>query len=336
MKLVISQPTVPLGIPTERYDVDKDGVNASLLGRWVNCRELARLHLLGWTPRRVGAGRIYGIIVHGVQENIYSDVQSGELDGLPSSKRVRTEIAIQEKKWRRLNPRADAETMQMLEMNCLLAEQIMPVYFQFWHKDLVKMDWVALEHTFKVPIANTHLIGRMDGNFHPMKGKKVLWLFETKTKSRLGESGESNLVDILPHELQTNLYLGAMSVMYKQTPAGLLLNIVRRPNFKGKKGESPEALAKRIALDVKKRPEYYFIRLRMSVDKQDLARVRREHEALITDFVRWAKGKGAHYRNSDHCENKYGTCEFLRVCSRGDYGGLYQRKPRIRKEEDER
>lgn len=327
----------PLGIPPERYNVDKDGVNASLLGRWINCRELARLHLLGWTPRRMSAGRIYGTIVHGVQERIYGDIQSGELETLPSAKRVKMEIAKEEKKWRKHNPRADADTLQMLEMNCLLAEAIMPVYFKFWHKDITKIDWMSLEHTFKIPIANTHLIGRMDGNFLPMQQLKTKkrWLFETKTKSRLGESGETNLVDIMPFELQTNLYLGAMTVMYGEMPAGLLLNIVRRPNFKGKKGESPEALATRIAGDVAKRPEFYFIRLRMTVDKQDLKRVHGEHLALVTEFVAWSKGNAAHYRNSDHCENKYGSCEMLRICSRQDYSGMYQRTPRIRKDEDQ-
>lgn len=325
---------VKFELDPKRYDVDKDGVNASLLGRWINCREMARLHLQGWTPKRISAGRIFGIVVHGVQENIYGDYQTGELDGLPSTKRVKQEIAKQEKLWRSHNPRADAQTLEQLELNLLLAEAIMPVYFQFWHRDISRMDWVSLEHKFKVPIGKTHLIGKMDGNFHPVKGKKVIWLFETKTKSRLGDHGESNLVDILPFELQTNLYLGAMAVLYKQTPAGLLFNIVRRPGFKLKKGESIEAYAKRVAADVKKRPDYYFIRLRMSVDKADLARVQGEHVALVEEFSRWAKGKGAHFRNSDHCENKYGTCEFLRVCSRNDYSGLYQRKPRIRKEAD--
>lgn len=335
MLKLVKHATHPLGIPPERYNVDQDGVNASLLGRWINCREYARLYLLGWTPKRISAGRIFGVIVHGVLENIYSDIQSGELETLPTRKRVLKEIATHEKKWKRSNPRADAETLQNLEMNLLLAEAVMPIYFKFWHEDISRMDWQSLEHTFRVPIADTHLQGRMDGNFHPMRGRKVMWLFETKTKSRLGESGETNLVDILPHELQTNLYLGAMTVLYKEIPGGLLLNIIRRPNFKGKKGESPEQLAHRIANDVAKRPDYYFVRLRMSIDKHDLARVRAEHQALVHDFTAWAKGKGHHYRNSDHCENKYGTCEYLRVCARQDFSGLYQRAPRIRKEDQE-
>lgn len=317
-------------LDSERFDVDKDGVNASLLGKWLSCRELARLHLNGWTPKRVSAGRIFGIVVHGVLDAIYSDIQNGSLDTIPSTKRVKRAIAKMEKAWRKSNPRASADTLQVLEMQLLLAEAIMPVYFTFWHEDITKMDWVNLEQKFKVPIAKTHLIGRMDGNYLPAKGKKVHWLFETKSKSRLGEHGESALVDILPHELQTNLYLGAMIALYGKVPGGLLLNIIRRPNLRPKKNEGPKAFAARMAADIKKRPAYYFIRLRMSVDADDLQKVRKEHEAMVADFTQWAKGRGYHYRNSGQCENKYGTCDMLPICSRQDYTGFYQRPPRVR------
>lgn len=332
MKLVVNN---PLGIPSKRYDVDKDGVNASLLGRWMDCREKARLYLLGWTPRRIGSGRVFGVIIHGVNDEIYSAYQNGDLEALPSRKRILREITKMEKRWKESNPRADADTLQTLELQIALAEAILPVYYQFWHKDLTHTDWMSLEHKFKVPVANTRLIGRMDGNFKPVKGKKVLWLFETKTKSRIGEKGEGSLVDILPHDLQANLYLGAMVVIYGEEPGGLLLNIIRRPGQRLKKGEGPKAFAERVAADVRKRPEYYFIRIRMSVDRSDLTKVRKEHDSLIRDFVQWAKGKGYHYRNSNQCENKYGVCEYLGICGRNDYSGMYQRKPRVRDVEEE-
>lgn len=332
MKLVISN---PLGIPSKRYDVDKDGVNASLLGRWLSCREKARLYLLGWAPKRLTSGRIFGVIIHGVNDEIYTAYQNGDLEALPSRKRILREIAKMESRWKKSNPRADGESLQNLEMQCALAEAILPVYYQFWHKDLTHTDWMSLEHKFKVPIANTKLIGRMDGNFKPLKGRKVLWLFETKTKSHIGERGESSLVDILPHELQVNLYLGAVQILYKEVPGGVVLNIIRRPGQRLKKGEGPKSFADRVAADVRRRPEYYFMRIRMSVDRADLARVQREHDALIRDFVQWAKGKGYHYRNSGECENKYGRCEYLGICGRQDFTGMYQRKPRVRDVEEE-
>ena len=334
LKLVQSN---PLGISKDRYDVEKDGVNASLLGRWLSCREYARLYLLGWTPKRISAGRVFGSICHDVLDAIYSRIQNGDLDRLPTSDEIRKEIAKFEKKFKKQNPRADDTTLQTLEMNIILAEAVMPVYFKFWHQDVAKMDWMSLEHKFKSPIARTHLVGRMDGVFRNLKGKtkKALWLFETKTKSRMGEHGESSLVDILPHELQVNLYMGAIAVMYKETPSGLVYNIIRRPGFKLKKNEGPKAYAERVAKDVSKRPEYYFVRMRMTVEPEDLRRMQQEHEALVADFTQWATGRGYHYRNSGHCENKYGTCEMLSICGRGDYHGFYQRPPRIRKADEE-
>lgn len=333
LKLVRSN---PLGISKDRYDVDKDGVNASLLGRWLACREYARLYLLGWTPKRISAGRIFGTICHGVLDAIYSQIQNGELDRLPTADEIKREIAKIEKTWRKQNPRADAATLQTLEMNVILAEAVMPVYFKFWNQDISKMDWMSLEHKFKSPVAGTHLIGRMDGVFRSLKKKsKALWLFETKTKSRLGEKGESSLVDILPHELQVNLYMGAITALFKETPDGLVYNIIRRPGFKLKKNEGPKAYALRVAKDVANRPEYYFIRLRMTVEKSDLRRMMREHDELVADFTDWARGNGRHYRNSGNCENKYGSCEMLSICGRNDYHGFYQRKPRVRKADEE-
>ena len=96
----------PLGISSERYDVDKDGVNASLLGRWLACREYARLYLLGWTPKCISAGRIFGTICHGVLDAIYSQIQNGELDRLPTADEIKRQIAKIEKELAALKGKA--------------------------------------------------------------------------------------------------------------------------------------------------------------------------------------------------------------------------------------
>jgi hypothetical protein len=173
----------------------------------------------------------------------------------------------------------------------------------------------------------------MDGRFTSLQSKGVN-LFETKTKSRLGEAGESNLTDMLSFELQVNLYLGAIWADDGVAPAGLLYNIIRRPNLQRKKTETFAIFQRRVAQDVAKRPEYYFIRMRMTVDKKELEREGREQAAMINDFMMWYRGEVGHYKNSDHCENKYGTCEFLKVCSAGDYTGFYKRPTVFRELEE--
>jgi hypothetical protein len=139
---------------------------------------------------------------------------------------------------------------------------------------------------------------------------------------------------MLGFELQVNLYLGAMWSQDGDAPGGLMFNIIRRPNLQQKKTESTIQFRRRIEADVAKRPEYYFIRLRMDVDRRELEREGKEHTRMIEDFLRWYRGEVGHYKNSDQCENKYGTCEFIRICGQQDYTGFYKRPTVFRELEE--
>lgn len=327
----------PLGIDPKFYDPERDGVTQSLLATFRNCREAARLSLLGWTSSRIGPSLIFGTIVHAALEAIYLLVQHGKLTRLPTEKEIKKLLFRLEKEWKQENPKADAETLQHLEMCVLLAQALLPIYFTYWHKDFTKVRWLALEHEFKLGMLmdgqKTFLRGKMDGRFIPEKEKRT-WLLETKTKSRLGEQGESNLVDILPRDLQVNLYLGAISVQENAIPGGVLYNIIRKPNLQPKKGETLNAFAARVASDAKKRPEHYFIRLRMSISKGDLERQMAKRDATLRDFLKWLRGESEHYDNDHYCENKYGTCGFLPICANQDFSRHYRRERVFRELED--
>lgn len=326
----------PRGIPVTFYNPKKDGVTFSLLTKWKNCRERARLHLQGWSTARVSLSSIFGTVIHAVLERLYGDIQMKRLSTVPSTKQVAKHLTTIEKEWRQENPKASTETLQDLEIALMLAEVIVPIYFKWWHKDLTQIKWQAIEHQFKLPVPQhgTFVRGKMDGRFVSTVGSKKANLFETKTKSRLGESGESNLTDMLGFELQVNLYLGAIAAADGEAPGGLLYNIIRRPNLQRKKTETFAMFQRRVALDVSKRPEYYFIRLRMNVDKHELAREGKEQAEMIADFMAWYHGKVGHYKNSDQCENKYGTCEFLKICGANDYTGFYKRPTVFRELEE--
>lgn len=312
----------PLGL-AGHYDLKRDGVSFSLLQAWQNCRERARLKMLRWTPKRKGVGQIFGTICHGVMERVYGDTA---LEGLPTAAYIKKAVRTVDKTWRKENPRADAETLSKLEMMCLLAEQVMSVYFQFHHADFTAIKWTKLEEWFEMPLGNSYLKGQIDGRFKPTLGKKKRrWVFESKTKSRIGEQGESNLVDILPFELQANLYIRASEYLDGDQPGGLLYNIIRRPGLEQKKSETIQQFAKRLGDDIRKRPAYYFIRLRLSLDPNDIQRNVQRQDALMKDFEAWVRGDVGHYPNSDQCEHKHGTCEFIAICARNDYTGFYQR-----------
>lgn len=325
-------PLTPVNVKT--YNPERDGVSFTLLQRFKNCRELARLYLKGWRPKSTSMGQVFGSISHSLFQKVYEDVRAKKLHGPPSDKYVQKHVAEVEKQWRTDNPKADDETLERLEVTCAIAEAVLPVYFRFWDKDFA-IKWNPPETEFKHPFEVEHpftkkkmktfLRGKIDASFYD-KGKVRPWLLETKTKSRIGESGESNLTDILPHEMQVGIYLLMLQVILKKAPAGLLYNIVRRPSVKPKKKESMPAFAARIIKDVKKRPEYYFLRLRMTVDSQDLFRREQELKDVVSDFLLWWKGEIGHYKNSDYCENKYGTCMMLPICGRGDYSRHYRKQ----------
>lgn len=315
------------------YDPAVDGLTNSLLTAWGNCRELARLILRGWVRRGTGMGMTYGGITHWLLQHVYEDHRKGTLklsNGTLSAEYVKRYLARVEELWKAENPLADEATLQHYELTMLLNEHLMPLYFQHWkQRDFQETRWVGVESEFKVPFEvtrngltyRTFLRGKRDGVFVP-KGRKRSWLFETKTKTRIDEG---TLVDILPFESQVNLYMVAMWLESGQQPEGVRYNIIRRPGLRQKKNESLPQFAKRLTDDVRLRPNWYFLRQNMRVDPKELDRYLGELEDRVWDFMHWWNGGGGHWRNSAYCENKYGTCGMLSLCSKRDTSGLYVR-----------
>jgi len=340
-----SRRIIPLKeVPSSFYDPERDGITYSLLSTFKTCREKARLVLNGWTSTGNSLGLTFGSLAHGILQHIYNDVRAGRLTEMPSAKYVTKKCREVEAIWKQENPLADADSLVNLEFSMILLEASMPYYFKYWIKDF-KLDWERVEQEFKIPIELEHPIpgrpsmktflrGKIDGSFAAKESRRPV-LLETKTRSRLGEHGESNLADILPHELQVNLYLLYLWWADKVLPEGVMYNIIRRPNFQRKRNESILKFARRVAADIQLRPEYYFIRLHMYVEKKDLERQELEIRDLAADFIMWWHGYAGHYKNSNACEDKYGTCGFLPVCSRGDYTGLFKRDRVFRELADE-
>jgi len=329
-------------VPARFYDPERDGVTFSLLTTFKGCRERARLFLNGWTSRKNSLGQVFGGLCHGICQRMYEDVREGRLTSLPSPQYIKDVCRKVERIWKEENPRADAESLQYLEFSMILLEALMPEYFRYWQKDF-KLLWERIESEFKVRfkverpdgrLMKTFIRGKMDGSYKRTTAGRP-WLLETKTKSNLGERGESDIADILPHELQVNIYLLNLWWLEKVLPEGLLYNIIRRPGLRQKKTESVVKFARRVAEDVRKRPEWYFIRMQMRVTKKDLERNELELRDLVSDFMLWWNGLAGHYKNSDACQNKYGTCAMLPICARGDYTGFYKREKVFRELADE-
>ena len=315
------------------YNIETDGITQGLLSTFLDCREKARLFLKGYSLKTTNMGLTFGSVVHNCLNQIYSDIQHKKLRSIPSQSEVKRYTAIAEKAWREEHKVAPPEALQHLEMALLLSEQVLPVYFEYWKKDLKEVQWTGLESQFEIPYTlrdgrKTVLRGKIDGDFLL---QKKLRLFETKTKSRIEEE---DLVDRLPFDLQVNIYMYALRRIKKVVPSGVWYNLIRRPGLKQGKEESLLQFAKRCSDDIRERPEWYFSRLELSVSEKELDKWEGEFEDLVTDFYDWWQGKAGHYKNTNMCETKYGRCEMLDICAAQRMGRYYKRDKVFRELED--
>lgn len=315
------------------YNPETHGVTFSLLTAWKNCREYARLSLQGWTARTSGMAPIFGSIVHAVLHMVYDDIRKKKITTIPTAVQVKAYIALVILMWRRENPMASPDSLSDMEFTAMLAEGVLPAYFQNWYNDFQALEFDALETEFRIPLEirsyvtgqmmKTFLRGKIDGAFRFKKSIDIQRLLETKTKSRIDLG---TLADMLPMELQVNIYLYATAVLSGATPGGVLYNIIRRPGLRQKKGESLTQLANRVVEDVKARPEFYFVRMELSIDQSDLDKNEKDIISMVAEFLDWHAGRIGHYKNSSQCENKYGTCSMLPICAHGNYSHHYKRE----------
>jgi hypothetical protein len=207
-----------------------------------------------------------------------------------------------------------------MELNYGAASAVLPGYLARWLDDFKDVKWLSLEKPLAVKKAIDGKLytvrGKPDGIFRTISDGR-LWLFETKTKGKVNEDVQ---MDLLMFDLQTMLYMWMMWMEYGEVPGGVIYNIVRNPlsaGMKQKKDESLPQFIKRIETDTKTRSDHYYIRFQSSMVKSDLEAWEREFEQILRALIAWVNG-GPNYRNSAACYVGGRTCEFLPVCARGD------------------
>lgn len=341
--------TAPAAERLKFYDPVRDGVTYSVLAGWRQCREMARLNLHGVTSRASSVGLVYGSIAHGALQTVYDAYRRKRIPtGVPTPAYVGRVLQATEALWKRENPRASQVTLQHLEFSMALAEATMPRYFTYWKDDFSpKLNWIGIEREFRVPVEvpvtwqrkpfATFVRGKMDGNFllrHKErldKASRRFWLFETKSKYSIDEE---TIELILPHELQVNIYMWAMERLHGVAPSGVRYNLIRRPGLRQRKQEDMAGFAKRCAADVLARPDWYFQRMDMDVERQDLDRFHDQFMDLLSDFLGWWYGHNGHYLNSGSCENRYGKCHYLPACGARQMATFYKRDTVFRELEE--
>ena len=321
------------------YDMQKDGITQSLIAMWLTCREKAKLYLTGWDSKYHKEALIDGNIGHACLERAYTLIREKRMTRPPSHRLSVAIVSRVEDQWYAENAKPSAEAREMVEKACATMEVMLPLYFDYWSKDFKQKEWMSLEEKFTLPLLITSrdgekvavpARGKKDGTFKTSRG---VWLFETKFKAQISEEG---IAETLSFETQVMLYLLQTWKSGKQfiLPKGCLYNIVRRASLRRKVKETIPEFAARVKKDVEKRPDFYFIRMESPLALQDMKNFEREIIRLVGDMWDWWSGLAPHYKNTYACIGKLGKCQYLPVCSRGDFGTLAKRKVVFKELED--
>jgi len=321
MKLtIVKKPSKPI----YRFDPMEQGLSQSQIQTRLECEEKARLStVLGWTPRGSSKPLMWGSIFHAMLEAGYKGLRAKT--GWPRTDAL---LKAADKEMTNEYPNPITSVKDTIEECFLESSQLIEPYRDRWLSEDDRVKWLMVEDAFKENFVAgiPPMKGKFDAVFeHPKFG---IGLLETKTKSMVSH----NLTDLLPLDLQLAYYLTALRKRGLK-PTTVWYNIIRRPGLKRGKEENAKDFQVRICADVKTRPDHYFIRYPVTLEKGELDFALNRVAYQLDAYLEWYESlleAGTKMRclgfNSGACENKYGTCAFLPICSKGDYSGHYIRE----------
>lgn len=318
------------------WNLWKHGVTSSFLNTYVTCREQAKLaYVDGLTAMRNPLAIDFGTCVHWVLQQAYEKPTE-----LPDLKQCRRWLDEFDKLYRKQTPMLSTKGEEQHETVLGLAETVLPNYFLRWQGDFTgnykfkstttrPVRWVSLEQIFRVPYQfedgmQTWINGRRDGVFRDKRGK--LWVFDTKCKSVIVDD---DIMDTLEVDLQQMLYLYVTMVQEEEAPAGVILNVVRRPTHRRLQDEAFKTFLGRVLKDVSnvKRYDHFFIRYEMATARSEILEWKKNLlDPLMKEVRMWWEGSLPHWMNPNSLITKYGRCSMFDVIMRKKFDGCFRRK----------
>ncbi len=302
------------------YDLRKVGVTQTLIVAFQCCRVRWLMLLNGLRNVLKNRVTVFGTIMHGLLERVYKD-------GVPTEA-IRQKWIGQIKKEEPDAFRAvDAE---QIESDIWMAESLFLGYCAYWKKDFKDKKAHQTEHEFAVEFNGVTVRGKMDVREEDKAGD--VWLWEHKFLSRIEEDVLSAK---LAMDLQSQLYLLADFHERGEWAKGIKYNIVRKPSLRPKakiergidpedpKGKrklySPETrieYLQRVRADIMERPDFYFIRHRVTWTKRDREGFLRELSNKLNEMAKVIAGELTIWKNQAACIIPF-KCDFLDACETG-------------------
>jgi hypothetical protein len=294
------------------YDPHKNGVSVTLLQGWQTCREAARLKYV--CGLRAPQKKVF------MEGDIYHQSLSYVIkNGMKTAQTtVMKFVAENEKKLMKSAGTFERESVEnVLDMVTVL----IPAYFTYWKKDPARK-FVMNEDGFEVPMKMS------DGKIVPFKGKvdsvwesdKGVVVKESKFKSKIIEGFE----DTLGLDLQVTSYILAVKTKFPKSKMACMYDVVRKPALKRGKEESRKQFICRVEEDIAGRPGHYFSRTEVLLTPAEVTFAAERMHYLTQQFYDWWKTASHDVKKKDPglnggaCESKYGLCDYVPACHRGE------------------
>ncbi len=314
-----------------KWDLHKDGITFSLLSTFLQCPEkLLNQYGQRLSGTRVSGALAFGSVFHEALDHIYSYKKTS--GNFPAVSDVLFSMETRDKK-KLIDQMVNPVALMDLEENYGLAEIVLEGYMDYWQKEHSSLEWVALEEKFCVQFRPSIQLGLALPDI-PVRGKRdgvfrsgnSLWLFETKTKARIEDE---SILDTLAFNMQNNIYMWSGQIDYGEKFGGVLYNLVRRPQLKQGARENLRDFLSRVRDDIKKRPDFYFVRYNLASSSGEKEKWMRYFKGVMWKLIMWYYNQ-YHYRDDSACSGRKGICEFLPICSeRPGASGFYAERESV-------
>lgn len=306
--------TVAVPLPTTApagYTLAGDGTTQTLTGDFLCCRRRWLLKLWRWVNPAKQRTLFYGTLGHAVLSGAYKarrPLAPSEVAGILRGCKPPSYAVI---------------TTDELEEDHARAAGVLDAYMWYYTKEFKTRKYQpeqVFEVTYNPAGLPITLRGRIDITTTAADG---IWLWEHKFKSRIDE--ESIMLQ-LGYDLQTTLYAQAKRLTANVIPAGVLYNVIRKPQIK--KFSNPKDLYERCFKEAKADPEHYFKRWAITLGKNAagmLTKFSEEMGAITEDMAACLKQPHRCYPNSRACDAPY-KCDFINACASGTLAGYIQKE----------
>ena len=203
---------------------------------------------------------------------------------------------------------------------CVLSQ-----YVIFYEKDFKTAKFTNVENEFEQILFFILWRGKIDGEYIIKKDRSV-WLLDHKCKSRINND---NITRSLVLDFQGRLYCRVRSEQLKKKVSGFIHNIIRTPQMRLRKNDTLTDFQNRLTDDIKKRPEYYFMRWEVPLTDQDYMEFENDLckvSCELKDYLNLKDNDQVYkIRNTFACTDGIVPCEYLDACIQGNLSGYYQK-----------